>query len=190
MMMKDTISGLRTVVLSTAIIAAAAACQDDATSPAIDEPTALLSVQPAGGPTHVAVGANVVITFNHSIAEGMEVYAALHEGSVTGPEVAGTWTRSADGMTLSFAPDTPLKPATTYIIHIGGGMMDEDGHTVDLDMHGMDMGGQWATESMMTGGMGSGMGGMGGEPGSHMGPGWQDPSNGTYGMVFSFTTAG
>jgi len=123
----------------------------------------------------------------------MEEYAALHEGPVTGPEVAGTWARSTDGMTLTFTPDAPLKPATMYTIHIGGGMMDEDGHTVDLDMHGMDMGGEWATESMMTGGMGSGMGGMGGmggQPGTHMGQGWQDPSNGTYGMVFSFTTAG
>jgi hypothetical protein len=193
MKMKITMAGLRASVLSTVIAAAATACGTDATAPALDVPAALLSVQPAGGSTNVSVGSDVVITFDHAIAEGMEEYAALHEGSVTGPEVEGTWTRSADGMTLTFAPDAALKPATTYTLHVGGGMMDEDGHTVDLDMHGMGMGGEWATESMMTGGMGSGMGGMGGmggEPGTHMGTGWQHPSNGTYGMVFSFTTAG
>lgn len=55
---------------------------------------------------------------------------------------------------------------------IGGGMMDDHGNFVDLEHHGLAMGGQWATESMMTGGMGSGM--MGGRhPGSHVGDGWQ-----------------
>jgi hypothetical protein len=52
-------------------------------------------------------------------------------------------------------------------------------------MHGDMMGGQWATQSMMTGGMGMGSGSMG----SHMGTGWQHPDNGSYGMVFTFTTA-
>ncbi len=140
-LMGKTIAGLRAVVLSTAIVTLAAACQDNATAPVENAPAALLSVQPAGGSIDVAVGADVVIAFDHAIAEGMEEYAALHEGSVVGPEVAGTWTRSADGLTLTFTPAAPLKPATTYVIHIGGGMMDEDGHTVDLDMHGMAMGG-------------------------------------------------
>jgi len=30
---------------------------------------------------------------------------------------------------------------------------------------------------------------MGGQTGTHMGTGWQHPSNGFYGMVFVFTTA-
>jgi hypothetical protein len=94
------------------------------------------------------------VGFDHPIAEGMERYAALHEGSVTGPEVSGTWTRSEDGTMPSFSPDAPLKPATTYSVHLGGGMMDPDGGMVDLGMHGLAMGGDWATQSMMTGGMG------------------------------------
>lgn len=167
------------------VTAVAAACSESTTSPQVTEPAALLSVQPVGGALDVSIGAEVVVTFDHDLADGMEAYAALHEGAVTGPEVPGTWSMSEDHTVLTFAPSVPLEPATTYVIHIGGGMMDADGNHVDLEMHGASMGGQWATQSMMT----NGMGGMGGQGGDHMGAGWQDPSNGTYGMVFSFTTA-
>ena len=51
---------------------------------------------------------------------------------------------------------------------------------VGFDRDGSGMGGQWATASMMGNGMGM--------AGSMMGTGWRH-SNGTYGMVFSFTTA-
>jgi hypothetical protein len=165
------------------------ACSDEPTAPGGDEPAALLSVQPSPGSTDVTVGSSVVVTFDHAIADGMEEYAALHEGDVTGPGVPGMWLISDDATTLTFTPDEPLKPATTYVIHVGGGMMDDHGNVVDLEDHGLAMGGQWATESMMTGGMGPGMMG-GGEPGQHMGEGWQHPANGSYGMVFTFTTAG
>ncbi len=149
---------------------------------------ALLSVQPVAGTTGVAVGTEVVVTFDHAMAEGMESYADLHEGSLTGPRVEGIWALSTDRTKLTFTPATALKAATTYVIHIGGGMMDAEGHEVDLGMHGTGMGGQWATESMMTGGMGGMMGG--GTMGQHMGTGWENPVDGTYGMVFTFTTAG
>lgn len=168
--------------------AVAGACSETTTNPQVTEPPALLSVQPEGGAMDVSVGSDVVVTFDHALARGMEEYAALHEGTVTGPEVSGTWTLSEDGTVLTFVPSASLKPATTYVIHIGGGMTDANGDHVDLDMHGISMGGQWATQSMMTDGMG-GMGGMGGQTSDHMGAGWQHPSNGTYGMVFLFTTA-
>jgi len=117
------------------------------------------------------------------IGVGMEAYAELHEGSVTGPVVEGAWTLSEDRMVLTFAPTQALKPSTTYVIHLGGGMMDELGNHVNLGQHGLGMGGQWATQTMMTGGMG--MGGNG-----HMtGTGWAHPTNGSFGMIFSFTTA-
>jgi len=146
---------------------------------------ALASVHPMGGAVDVAVGDTIALTFDHPIAAGMEAYAALLEGSVTGSEVAGVWSRSEDGTRLLFVPSAPLKAATTYVIHVGGGMMDGDGLPVNLEMHGLEMGGSWATRDMMTGGMGGGMGGQG----THMGTGWQHPSNGTYGVVFTFTTA-
>jgi len=78
------------------------------------------------------------------------------------------------------------------VIHVGGGMQDHDGHHLDLEMHGPQMGGQWFTEDMYQGGQhGYGMGhggGMGGGQGM-MGEGWANPGNGGYGMVFTFTTA-
>lgn len=160
-----------------------AACSGDATAPTVPDPTVLLSVVPAGGTMNVSVGADVVITFNHPIPDEMADYVDLHEGEVTGPEVPGVASLSADHMVLTFTPASALKPATTYVIHVGGGMMDESGDSVDLEMHGPGMGGQWAMQSMMGGGM------MGGQMGSHMGAGWAGPSDGEYGMVFTFTTA-
>lgn len=158
----------------------ASACSEDAIAPGSDAPAVLLSVQPSPGSTDVTVGSSLVVTFDHAIAIGMQEYAELHEGDVNGPEVSGTWLVSVDRTTLTFTPGEPLKPATTYVIHIGGGMMDDHGNVVDLEEHGLAMGGQWATESMMGGG----------HAGQHMGDGWRHPVNGSYGMVFVFTTAG
>lgn len=163
------------------------ACAVDPTAPE-EGAAVLLTMEPPAGSTDVSVGSSVTITFDHAIAAGMEEYAALHEGTLTGPEVDGTWVRSENGMTLTFTPAAPLKAATTYVIHIGGGMMDDQGNHVNLEQHGLGMGGQWATQSMMSGGMGSGMG-MG-QNGQMMGDSWAHPSNGSFGMVFSFTTAG
>lgn len=166
-----------------------AGCTDSGTAPDVTEaPTALRAVVPEGGAVGVDPGAPVVVGFDHPMMPGMEDFAILHEGDVTGPEVPGTWTMSSDLLTLTFAPATPLAPATEYTIHIAGGMMDAEGNHVDLETHGGQMGGEWATEGMMGGGM-MGGGTMGGAMGGdHMGSGWQHPTNDTFGMVFSFTT--
>lgn len=148
--------------------------------------TTVLSVAPAGGNTNVDPNAPVVIQFSHAMRMGMEQYAALHEGDVTGPVVQGTWSWSADGLTLTFTPAAPLQPHTQYTLHLGGGMMDADGNLLNYDHCTGEHGGQWATSAMMDGSM---MGGsMMGQDGGMMGGGWEHP-NGTYGMVFSFTTA-
>ena len=152
------------------------ACSDALVAP--DGATALLSVQPTGGTVNVDPGATVSLTFTHPME--MEVFAALHEGDgVDGPLVDGTWTWSADRTQLTFTPDTPLQAQSEYTIHIGGGMRDADGDVVDLEEHRHDMGGEWATRQMMEDRM------MGG---GMMGPGWQH-ANGTFGMLFTFTTA-
>ncbi len=124
----------------------AAGCSDDSdfgTDPGSDDTpllddTALLSVSPQGGSTNVDPGSAISMEFSGPMQDGMEMYAAMHEGDVTGPEVDG-------------------------------------------DAHGPDMGGDWATDDMM---MGGGM--MGGHP--HTGEGWEH-ANGSFGMVFGFTTA-
>lgn len=167
-----------------------AACSGDG-APAGPEgtETLLLSVVPEGGATGVAPGEPITITFDHPMNPVMSEYADVHEGDVTGPEVEGVWSWSEGHTKLSFTPSSPFEPATTYTIHLGGGMRDAAGHYVNFEEHGGHMGGRWATSGMMGGGMGPG-GGPGAGPGpGHMGEGWQHPTNGTYGMVFTFTTA-
>lgn len=180
---------LTALAMSGALLATAA-CSKSPADPGASQVTALLTVSPEGGATGVFVGTSVVMTFDHPLMDGMEDYMDVHEGDVTGPEVAGTCTLSQDGTTLTFTPDQDLKPATTYVIHVGGAMMDAQGDSVDLADHGMGMGGEWVTQSMM--GDSTSMGGMmgGGSGSQHMGDGWWDAGNGTWGMEFSFTTAG
>ncbi len=182
-----------------------AACGDSSTAvdPLPEIPT-LLTVSPQGGAVNVDPSGPITLTFDHPMGPAMEQFVALHEGDIHGPEVPGTWIFSQDRMVLRFHPGSALKPATTYTIHLGGGMVGEHGHQADIGTHGPGMGGEWATDDMMneTHGPGTGHGpddghgpGHGDGPGhgpgdhtDHMGPGWQH-ENGTYGMVFTFTTA-
>jgi hypothetical protein len=114
------------------------------------------------------------------VGSGMEQYVVLHEGGVNGEIVPGSWTWSGDRTVLTFVPDQPLESHTEYAIHIGGGLMDVNGNVVSCQQ-GEGFGGQWVNGGMM-GGMGSVSSGM-------MGHGWQHPDNGSYGMIFTFTTA-
>ena len=80
---------------------------------------------------------------------------------------------------LTFTPHEPLQLNSEHTLHIGGGITDIDGHPMDFDWHGFEMGGHWVDEDMLGGGM------MGMH--MHMDDRWQH-HNGTYGMMFSFTT--
>jgi hypothetical protein len=164
--------------LGIAIATLAAGCHQ---SFAPEGDTTVLSVVPAGGTTSVDPNGPIVVEFSHAMRMGMEQYVALHEGDVTGPVVPGTWSWSSDGLTLTFTLATPLKAQTQYTLHLGGGVMDANGNLLNYEHCTSLHGGQWATQSMMGGSM------MGGSYGM-MGSGWQH-ANGTYGMVFSFTTA-
>jgi hypothetical protein len=140
----------------------------------------LLSIVPVGGAVDVDPNEPVTIQFTHPMGWGMEQYVALHEGDISRPAVAGTWTWSEDRTSLTFTPDEPLKAQTQYTVHIGGGLMDGAGNLLDC-RRGEQFGGQWVTSGMM--------GGMGSMSGSMTGYGWRHPGNENYGMVFSFTTA-
>lgn len=157
---------------------AVSACGDP-TAPALT--ARVLSVVPSGGATGVDQSAPIVVTFSHPMQPGMEQYVALHEGDVKGPVVTGTWVWSDDRSALTFTAAQPLQAQTQYTLHLGGGMRATDGGFVDYGPCVGQYGGQWATQQMMGGGGGMMGGGM-------MGTGWRHP-NGTYGMVFSFTTA-
>jgi hypothetical protein len=149
-----------------------AACSGSPFDPALA--TRIVAVEPSGGAVGVNPSAPIVITFSHAMREGMEEYAALHEGDVTGPVVAGTWTWSQDRTQLTFTPAAPLEAQTKYTLHMGGGMRDAIGRPINYE-YCLSHGGQWATQQM-----------MGGQ--NMTGRGWRH-QNGTYGMVFTFTTA-
>ena len=144
--------------------------------------TELLSVSPMGGATSVAAMPDLVFTFNHPMASGMQQYLALHHGDLTGATTSMTCGWGDSLRTLTCRPNEPLAPGSDYTVHMGGGMMDADDHPVDMGRYGMTMGGSWATGTMM----GSQLGMMGGQQ-SMMGNGWRD-AQGTYGMAFRFTT--
>lgn len=161
-----------------ATLLALGGCSGDPSAPALT--ARVISVVPSGSATGVDPNSPIVVTFSHPMLSGMEQYAALHEGDVTGPAAAGTWAWSDDRTTLTFTPAQPLKSQTQYTLHLGGGMRATDGGFVDYGPCAGAYNGQWATQEMMGGDM------MGG--GNMMGSGWRHP-NGTYGMVFTFTTA-
>lgn len=145
----------------------------------------VLSVTPASATTGVDPTKPVTITFSLSMMTGMEMLVVLHEGSVTGPQVAGTANWSADRSALTFTPSAPLKAKTTYFVHLSPSLQGANGQTINM-AGGMQLGGQYVTGGMM-GSAGGGM--MNGQWGpGMMGGGWQAP-NGTFGMFFTFTTA-
>jgi len=169
---------MRRATVLIAIAALVAGCHEGF-APVGD--TTVLSVVPAGGATGVDPNGPIVVEFSHAMRMGMERYAALHEGDVTGPVVQGSWSWSSDRLRLTFTPAAPLKARTQYALHLGGGMLDANGNLLNYDHCASQHGGRWATRSMIGGSMMGGASNM-------MGAGWQH-ANGTYGMVFFFTTA-
>ena len=141
---------------------------------------ALMSVSPAGGATGMAVGSPMTFRFSGAMGTGMEQYVDLHMGDLSGAEIAMSCAWSADRTQLTCTPSSPLASRTTYALHLGGGMMGSGGGAVDYTA-GLGMGGQWIMGGMMTGTHGGMAWGM-------MGNAWRS-ANGSYGMVFTFTTA-
>jgi hypothetical protein len=164
---------------------AAAACgssqQSQMTSPTgMPTAAALTAVSPGEGAVGVASSSPITLHFSGAMASGMEQFMDLHRGDLSGGTVPMGCTWSGDRETVACTPLSPLLSHTTYAIHVGGGMMGANGTMVDYS-HGQAIGGQWIMGGMMSGthgGMGWGM--MSGD--------WRNP-NGSYGMVFTFTTA-
>ena len=132
------------------------------------------SVVPAGGATGVDPKSAIVIQFTRSMSVRTETSVALHEETVAGLVVPGTWSWSADRTRLTFAPASPLRSQTPYALHLGGGMKDANGNLIDLDRC-VRHGGRWATPQMMSGAS------------SMTGPEWEHV-NRSYGVLFAFTT--
>jgi hypothetical protein len=151
---------------------------------ASDTPVAL-SVLPAAATTGVDPTKPIVVTFNMSMMTGMEMLVILHEGSVTGPEVTGSSSWSTDRRVLTITPAATLKAKTTYVVHLSPSLQGMNGKSIDLSQC-TKLGGQFVSGGMMgssAGGMMNGTWGSG-----MMGAGWK-ASDGTFGMLFTFTTA-
>ena len=140
-----------------------------------------MSVTPQGGATGVSLTNQIVLRFGAPMGVGMEQYVDLHMGDLAGPTLPMSCGWSADRATLTCTPQSPLAARTTYVVHIGGGMMTQAGHQLDYAQYGPMMGGQWIMGGMMGGSHAGG-------PWGTMGPNWRT-ANGSYGMAFRFTTA-
>jgi hypothetical protein len=142
-------------------------------------------VVPTGGAAGVDPAAPITIRFNHSMMSGMELLVLLHEGSVTGPAVAGASTWSADRTLLTFTPSQTLKSNTSYVLHLSPNIKASSGQTINFASCAQLVGGVAVPDGMMNGGMMGGNAGLG----SMSGPGWR-PGSGMwgYGMILTFTT--
>lgn len=141
------------------------------------------SVVPSNGAEKVDPGQPIVVRFSRSMMSGSELLVVLHEQTVTGPVVPGSYTWSADRSTLTFAPTSRLAARTAYVVHLAPDLRSGTGARLN---HGActALGGRAVTGSMMgtanmsSGGMGTGM----------MGSGWT-PVGTSRGMMFTFTTS-
>jgi hypothetical protein len=150
----------------------------DSSQGANDNEAALLSVSPRGNSTNVDPNARIRLEFQHEMQDGMEQLCVLYRGGLDGEEVPGNWEWSEEHHVLRFTPHHPLHHDAEYTLHVGGGMIDAHGHTMNFDEHGHDMGGHWIDDDMLSHHDDHG----------HMHDGWQH-HDGHYGMAFPFRTA-
>src|SRR3970282_1833762 len=114
----------------------------------------------------VSTSAPIVFRFGVTMGTGMEQYVDLHMGDLAGPTVPMNCGWSGDRTTLTCTPQGPLASRTTYVAHLGGGMMTQAGQPLDYGQYGPVMGGQWITGGMMGGSHPGGSWGV-------MGPRWR-----------------
>ena len=140
-----------------------------------------ISVTPQGGMTGVPGSTDMVFRFGAAMGYGMEQYVDLHMGDLAGQTTRMNCLWSTDRTTLTCTPLSPLSPRTTYVMHLGGGLMTRAGQALDYSQHGPMMGGQWITGGMMSNS-------HAGAAWAMMGSNWHN-TNGSHGMAFSFTTS-
>jgi hypothetical protein len=140
------------------------ACNRNGSEPQSAREPVLLSVAPEGGATGVSLDTPVTLGFSQPMMAGADQYADVHLGGVDGALVPGSWHWSKGNARLTFMPEHPWHPETSYVIHVGAGMQGRDGAYINCAEYGPAMGGQWMTEHMLEGGQHG------------------------YGMMFGFTT--
>jgi len=158
-----------------AVVLTIAACSDSTAPTSVT----LSAVNPLPDAVAVSPATTVTLTFDHQMRDGMEQYVDMHQGGITGPTVPMNCGWNAGQSVLTCTPMAPLAAGTQYMIHVGCGMTDAQGHAMNMDGWA-GRGGEWATTGMMGGT-------HAGQPIGMMGAGWTNGSH--YGMMFTFTTA-
>lgn len=161
----------------------AAGCAGPMEVVGIDDASGVLSVTPAGGSQGVDPSQPVVVRFNKSMMRGMEMLVLLHERTVDGPVVVGSYAWSADRRTLTFTAATRLSPRSQYVVHLAPDLRVGSGerlnHSACVGLGGRPVAGSMMTSGAMPrAGMGAGM----------MGKGWS-PVGDSHGMMFVFVTS-
>lgn len=177
-----------TLAAAIAILALAACRQttDVLDSAAAADSPVVLNLTPPNAATGVDPSLPIVITFNHTMMPGIESLVILHEGAVSGPAVSGVATWSSDRRVLTFIPAAPLKSRTTYVLHLSPSLRSATGQRINLAACAR-LGGRTVTNGMLGVGPRGGMMNGAWGPGM-MGDGWR-AADGTFGMIFTFTTA-
>ena len=173
------------VVPVVALVLTACGSAGDPSGPAESAALApsLASIQPGNAATGVDPSAPVVLKLSQSMQTGMEMLVVLHEDNVTGATIPASAAWSLDRMTLTLKPQSALKRGTTYVVHLSPSLQDTAGRMINMTS-GTMLGGRTVSGGMMgSGSMTNGQWGPG-----MMGAGWQ-ASNGTFGMIFTFTTS-
>ena len=175
----------RLVGAAIAMIASIAACSnttDSVAADSADESLVILHLAPPHAATAVDPSRPIVITFSHPLMRGMEAFVMLHEASVSGPLVPGTATWSPDRTVLTFTPAAALKARTTYVLHLAPALRALTGERLNRAACER-LGGRTVTPGMLGSGPHGGMNGN-----WSPGHGWR-ATDGTLGMIFTFTTA-
>ena len=174
---------LATLVSFLALQARSSGSSSPTDALATDAPIAL-SVLPAAASTGVDASKPISITFNMSMMSGMEMLVVVHEGSVNGPQVTVTSSWSPDRRVLTITPSALLKAKTAYAVHLSPSLQGTNGKMINVTQCAT-IGCQHVSGGMMDSGAGGMMNGSWGS--GMMGAGWK-ASDGTFGMLFTFTT--
>lgn len=141
--------------------------------------TQLLTITPRPGGPSATIGTPITLTFDGGMDSTARQFVDLHHGSVAGAIVPMDCLWSNGNATLTCAATTtqPLVADSLYILHIGAGLMANDGRMIGNT--GMSaMGGTSIDAAMMTT--------HGGQPTTGMGNGWTGSggAGNTFGHAF------
>lgn len=96
-------------------------------------PPTVVSISPAANATNVQPNVPVVVTFSKSIDQSSISSATLKLANPDGSAVAGVFTFSVDGKTVTFTPSELLISEKSYTLTIGAGIKDLQGYTLGSD---------------------------------------------------------